>query len=36
MVGVMETAYLVMLIATFLAIGAVSCYVLAKLFADQH
>jgi len=36
MVGAMETAYLVVLMTTFLAIGAVSCYVLAKLFAGQR
>lgn len=32
----METAYLVVLIATFLAIGATSFYVLVKLFAGQR
>ena len=32
----METTYLVLLIVTFLAIGAVSAYILSKLFAGQR
>jgi hypothetical protein len=31
-----ETAYLVILVVTFIAIGAVSLYILAKLFAGQR
>ena len=32
----MEAAYLVLLIATFVAIGVVSVYILLKLFAGQR
>jgi hypothetical protein len=32
----METAYLVLLIATFLAIGAAAVFSLLKLFADPR
>ncbi len=32
----METAYLVLLIAVFVAIAVVSVYILAKLFAGQR
>jgi hypothetical protein len=32
----MESAYLVLLIVSFLAIGAVSFYALSKLFAGQR
>jgi hypothetical protein len=32
----METVYLVLLVATFLAIGAMSVVVLLKLFAGQR
>jgi hypothetical protein len=32
----MEAAYLVVLIVTFVAIAAVSFYILAKLFAGQR
>jgi hypothetical protein len=32
----METTYLVILIVTFLAIAAMSVYILAKLFAGQR
>jgi hypothetical protein len=32
----METAYLAVLVATFVAIGAVSVYILVKLFAGQR
>ena len=32
----METTYLAILIGTFLAIGALSVYILVKLFAGQR
>jgi hypothetical protein len=32
----METTYLVILIATFLAIGAMAVFILLKLFAGQR
>ena len=32
----METTYLVLLIVTFLGIGAMSFYILSKLFAGQR
>ena len=32
----METAYLAVLVATFVAIGVVSVYILVKLFAGQR
>ena len=32
----MEATYLVLLIVTFLAIGAMSFYILSKLFAGQR
>jgi hypothetical protein len=32
----MEATYLVILVATFIAIGALSFYIVAKLFAGQR